>query len=195
MPRVSKQQVAENHEAVIAAAARLFKAHGINGVSVPELMAEVGLTHGAFYGHFKSKEDLAIAAWERAFTEKRTLLAELLDRHSGDKRAALAAFVSRYTTKAHRDQPALGCPVAALADDAAREPFKGQLRKTFAAGVESLVEGLQTLLGPRGKSGRRDEALADVALLVGALVISRATKGQPISEEVLDAARKATLGD
>lgn len=195
MPRVSKQQAAENHEAVIAAAARLFKAHGINGVSVPELMAEVGLTHGAFYGHFKSKEELAIAAWERAFVEKRTLLAEVLDLHGGDKRAALAAFVNRYTSKAHRDQPAFGCPVAALADDAAREPFKGQLRKTFAAGVESLIEGLQTLLGPHGKSGQREEALADVALLVGALVISRATKGQPISEEILEAARGAILKD
>lgn len=190
MPRVSRQQAAENHAAVIEAASRLFKARGINGVSVPELMAEAGLTHGAFYGHFKSKEDLATAACEHAFAEKKALYADIRERHKGDKRAALGEFVDRYTARIHRDQPGLGCPVAALADDTAREEFKA-LRKTFASGLEGMVAGIQAMLGGRGKSGRREEALADVALLVGALVLSRATKGQPISDEVLSAAREA----
>lgn len=193
MPRVSRKQAEENHEAVIAAAARLFKAHGIDGVSVPELMAEAGLTHGAFYGHFKSKEDLAVAACERAFLEKRDLYADIRNRHAGDKRAALEEFVTRYTTRVHRDQPSLGCPVAALAEDASRDGAKGPIRRSFAAGLELMVEGLQSILGPRNKSGRREEALADVATLVGALVLSRATKGQPISEEILEAAKKAVL--
>jgi TetR/AcrR family transcriptional repressor of nem operon len=85
--------------------------------------------------------------------------------------------------------------VAALADDASRDEFKGPVRKVFAGGVESMVDGLQAMLGARNKTARRDEALADVAMLVGALVLSRATKGQPISDEVLEAARKAVLGD
>jgi TetR/AcrR family transcriptional repressor of nem operon len=195
MPRVSRKQAEENHEAVIDAASRLFKARGINGVSVPQLMAEAGLTHGAFYGHFKSKDDLAVAACEHAFAEKRELYAEICERHDGDKRAALEDFVKRYTAKSHRDQPSLGCPVAALADDASRDEFKGPVRKVFAGGVESMVDGLQAMLGARNKTARRDEALADVAMLVGALVLSRATKGQPISDEVLEAARKAVLGD
>ena len=62
MPRVSRKQAEENHAAVLDAAAKLFRARGINGVSVPALMAEAGLTHGAFYGHFNSKEELAAAA-------------------------------------------------------------------------------------------------------------------------------------
>lgn len=190
MPRVSRQQAAENHAAVIEAASRLFKARGINGVSVPELMAEAGLTHGAFYGHFKSKEDLAAAACEHAFAEKKSLYADIRERHKGDKRAALSEFVDRYTARSHRDQPGPGCPVAALADDTSREEFKA-LRKTFASGLEGMVAGVQAMIGGRGKSGRREEALADVALLVGALVLSRATKGQPISDEVLSAAREA----
>ncbi|MFA5899040.1 MAG: TetR/AcrR family transcriptional regulator [Hyphomicrobium sp.] len=195
MPRVSKKQAEANHGAVIAAAARLFKARGINGVSLPALMAEAGLTHGAFYGHFKSKDDLAVAACEHAFAEKGALYDDICTRHQGDKRAALSEFVDRYTAKTHRDQPALGCPVAALADDASREEFKGPVRKAFAAGLENMVQGVLGMLGGRGRGKLRDDALADVALLVGALVLARATKGQPISEEVLHAARKAILTD
>ena len=195
MPRVSRKQAEQNHEAVIAAASRLFKARGINGVSVLELMAAAGLTHGAFYGHFNSKDELAAAACEKAFSEKRELYAAISKRHGGDKRAALEEFVERYTARSHRDQPGLGCPVAALADDASREEFKGPVRKAFAAGVEGMVEGVEAMLATRNKSGRRDEALADVALLVGALVLARATKGHPISEEVLEAACRAVLAD
>ena len=193
MPRVSKKQAAENHTAVIEAAARLFKARGIQGVSVPELMAEAGLTHGAFYGHFDSKEDLAVVACEHAFAEKKALYADVAERHQGDKPAAFAEFVGRYTAKSHRDQPGLGCPVAALADDAARGEFKGPLRKAFAAGAEGMVDGVSAMLSGRGKASRREEALANVALLVGSLVLARATKGQPISDEFLLAAREALV--
>jgi TetR/AcrR family transcriptional repressor of nem operon len=193
MPRVSKKQAEENHAAVLDAAAKLFRAHGINGVSVPALMAEAGLTHGAFYGHFNSKEELAAAACAHAFEEKRGIYDDLEARHGSDKRSALTEFVKRYTGKSHRDQPGLGCPVAALADDAAREEFKGPVRRAFAAGLERMVERVQPLLGKRGKNVSREETLATVALLVGALMLSRATKGHPISDEILGAARATVL--
>jgi TetR/AcrR family transcriptional repressor of nem operon len=194
MPRVSRKQVEENHEAVIAAAARLFKARGINGVSVPALMAEAGLTHGAFYGHFASKDDLAVAACEHAFAEMCSRHENIQRRHPGDKRAALTEFVNRYTGKAHREHPALGCPIAALADDAAREEFKGPVRKAFASGLERMVEAVKGMLGGRERAAaQREKALADVALLVGAVVLSRATRGQAISDDILEAARKAII--
>ena len=193
MPRVSRKQTEENHDAVIAAAARLFKARGINGVSVPALMAEAGLTHGAFYGHFNSKDDLAVAACEHAFAEMRARHKDLLDRHRGDRQAALAEFVNRYTGKAHRDQPALGCPIAALADDASRDEFKGPVRKSFANALDRMAESVKAMLGGREKAAQREKALADIALLVGAVVLARATKGQPISDEMLQAARKAIV--
>lgn len=195
MPRVSKKQAAENHAAVIDAAVRLFKARGINGVSVPELMAEAGLTHGAFYGHFASKEDLAATACAHAFDKARDHYIDIQEKHAGDKRAALGEFVGRYTARAHRDQPGLGCPIAALAEDASRDDAKGPVRKAFAAGLEKMVDGVQSMLGARGKAGRRDEALVDAALLVGALVLARATRGQPISDEVLQAARQALISE
>jgi TetR/AcrR family transcriptional repressor of nem operon len=191
MPRVSRKQAEENHREVVAAAARLFRERGINGVSVPALMAEAGLTHGAFYGHFKSKEELAVAACAFAIEQSGAIYDGLLERHGGDQSAALAEFVRRYTSRAHRDEPGLGCPVAALADDASREEFKGPVRKAFATGLERMVERVRPLLGRRGKPAERERALADVALLVGALMLSRATKGHAVSDEMLLAARKA----
>jgi TetR/AcrR family transcriptional repressor of nem operon len=191
MPRVSKKQAEQNHQEVVAAAARLFRERGINGVSVPALMAEAGLTHGAFYGHFASKEELAAAACTHAIEQSGAIYDGLLERHNGDQSAALGEFVKRYASRLHRDRPGLGCPIAALADDASREEFKGPVRKAFAAGVERMIERLRPLLGRRGKPAAREEALADVALLVGALVLARATKGHPVSDEVLLAARKA----
>jgi TetR/AcrR family transcriptional repressor of nem operon len=190
---VSRKQAEENHAAVLDAAARLFRAKGINGVSVPALMAEAGLTHGAFYGHFNSKEELAAAACAQAIEQSGAIYDGLLERHGGDQNAALTEFVKRYTSRLHRDQPGLGCPIAALADDASREEFKGPVRKAFAAGLERMIDRLRPLLGRRGKTAPREQALADVAMLVGALVLARATKGHAVSDEVLLAARKAML--
>ena len=193
MPRVSKKQAEQNHAEVIAAASKLFRAKGINGVSVPALMAEAGLTHGAFYGHFGSKEELAAAACAHAIEQSGAIYDGLLERHGGDQGAALTEFVKRYASRLHRDQPGLGCPVAALADDAAREEFKGPVRKAFAAGLERMIDRLRPLLGSRGKTAPREQALADIAMLVGALVLARATKGHSVSDEVLLATRKALL--
>ena len=193
MPRVSKKQAEQNHAEVIAAASKLFRAKGINGVSVPALMAEAGLTHGAFYGHFGSKEELAAAACTHAIEQSGAIYDGLLERHGGDQSAALAEFVKRYTSRLHRDQPGLGCPIAALADDASREEFKGPVRKAFAAGLERMIDRVRPLLGRRGKMAPREQALADVAMLVGALVLARATKGNAVSDEVLMAARKSML--
>ena len=193
MPRVSKKQAEQNHAEVIAAASKLFRAKGINGVSVPALMAEAGLTHGAFYGHFGSKEELAAAACTHAMEQSDAIYDGLLERHSGDQSAALTEFVKRYTSRLHRDQPGLGCPIAALADDASREEFKGPVRKAFATGLERMIDRLRPLLGRRGKTAPREQALADVAMLVGALVLARATKGHAVSDEVLLAARNSML--
>jgi len=193
MPRVSKKQAEQHHQDVVATASKLFRAHGINGVSVPALMAEAGLTHGAFYGHFASKEELAVAACAEAFAEKCKYYDEMAARCGGDVDAARTELVKRYAARSHRDHPGLGCPLAALAADAARDEFKGPVRRAFAAGLKDLVDRVQPLLGRRGKKAQREEALADVALLVGSLVLARATKGQPISEEILEAARKALL--
>src|SRR4051812_25105585 len=104
MPRVSREQMARNHERVLQEASRLLRERGAGGVSVPEVMAAVGLTHGGFYKHFASKDDLLAQAGAAAFTARLTALVNLLET-TPDRAAARAQFVSDYLSTRHRDNP------------------------------------------------------------------------------------------
>ena len=102
--RVSREQMKEHRERVLAAAAELFRERGLAGVGVAEIMEAAGMTHGGFYRHFDSKDDLAAEACGRAFDDA----LERLER----KRADLARYTDSYLTERHRDQPGGGCPIA-----------------------------------------------------------------------------------
>jgi TetR/AcrR family transcriptional repressor of nem operon len=193
MPRASRREAEQHREDVVEAASRLFREHGVAGISVPALMAEAGLTHGGFYGHFKSKEALTAEACVRAFEEKREEYDELIARHDGDREALRQDFIARYTGKGHRDAFGLGCPAAALCGDVAREGPKSPLRASFAAGLNMMAEKMSALLSRRKRRFNREDALAQVAMLVGGLVLARATKGDAISEEILESVRSAFL--
>lgn len=193
MPRVSRKEADQHRVDIIQAASRLIPQFGIDGVSVPALMAEAGLTHGAFYGHFASKEALVIAACDEAFEKKRKFYDDVTARHEGDTDAMRAAYIKRYTRAAHRDELADGCPIAALCGDVGRKERKGPIRAAFVAGLNSLVERMSLLLSGRRKKASREEVLATLSMLVGALQLSRATEGHAISDEFLAAARKSLL--
>lgn len=195
MPRVSRKEADQHREDVLNAASKLFLEYGIDGVSVPAVMAEAGLTHGGFYGHFDSKEALVAEACERAFKERRSIYDGIEQRNGADKKSARVEFIKRYTTKAHRDAIGLGCPAAAMCGDMARENPKGQIRTAFAAGFNVMVERLTPLLSRKrkDKAAAREDALAQVAMLVGAVVLSRSTKGSPVSDEIMQAVRDALL--
>src|SRR5437762_11734498 len=100
--KVSREQAAQNRERIVEAAARLFRERGFEGIGVADLMKEAGLTHGGFYGHFSSKDDLIAEASERALTESLVLWSEFADRASGDP---LPAVAGAYLTRRHRDNP------------------------------------------------------------------------------------------
>jgi TetR/AcrR family transcriptional regulator, transcriptional repressor for nem operon len=193
MPRVSRKQAEQNRTDVIKAAARLIPERGIDGVSVPALMAEAGLTHGAFYGQFSSKEALVAAACDAVFADRCHFYEELAARHAGDGEAARAVFIKRYTRSSHRDAWAEGCPMASLCGEVARPERAGPIRNAFSKGLSALVERVAPLLAGKRKKIPRDEVLATFSMLVGALVLSRATQGEPISDEFLSSARKALL--
>lgn len=195
MPRVSRKEADQHREDVLNAASKLFLEYGIDGVSVPAVMAEAGLTHGGFYGHFDSKEALVAEACERAFAERRSIYDGIQERNGADKKAARSEFIKRYTTKAHRDAIGLGCPAAAMCGDMAREAPKGQIRTAFAAGFNMMVERLTPLLSKKRKASAREDALAQIAMLVGAVVLSRATKGSPVSDEIMQSVRSALLDE
>ncbi|MGE0025199.1 MAG: TetR/AcrR family transcriptional regulator [Hyphomicrobium sp.] len=193
MSRVSRKEAEQNRKEVIQAASRLIPERGIDGVSVPQLMAEAGLTHGAFYGQFASKEALVVAACEAVFADRCRLYDAFAARYADDREAGRAVFIKRYTRPAHRDAWAEGCPMASLCGEVARPERAGPIRSAFARGLSALLERLGGVIAGKRKKVPREEVLATVSMLVGALVLSRATEGEPISNEFLAAARKVLL--
>ncbi|HWJ74165.1 MAG TPA: TetR/AcrR family transcriptional regulator [Kaistia sp.] len=185
MARASKKDAERHRQEIVAASARLFRERGIGGVSVPELMAAAGLTHGGFYGHFPSKSALAAEAIAEASREIGTQLAATVDAHRDDRQAAFAALVDAYMSAHHRDDPGEGCPVSALIDYA-RDGCGSELDTAYHDSVETMVAAVADVL-PEG-AGRQD-ALAILATMVGGLLLSRACAGTPLSDEFLMAVR------
>lgn len=189
MARVSREQSARNREEIEQASARLFRERGLNGVSVAELMADAGLTHGGFYGHFASKDELAAVAVGRAFKETD---AKWQQRVAGaaTPEAALTAIVDGYLSAVHRDKPGAGCVIPALSTDVAREAPDKPVRQAYADGLERLVDTLAKLHGSK-QAPDRAGALRSLAMLTGAVTLARATSDGPLSEEILAAVRGA----
>ncbi|MER6173032.1 TetR/AcrR family transcriptional regulator [Streptosporangium sp. NPDC001681] len=176
MGRVSQAQAQENRKRVVEAASRLFRERGTQ-VSVADLMKECGLTHGGFYKQFASKEALVDEATAHAFDEFARRRTAGPERH-----AAQQALIDTYLSVEHRDNPADGCPVAGLATDMARELGDHEAHRVYAEGVSDFAELLAT---------EDQDGITRLCTMLGALVLARATKGFPLSEEILTAARAA----
>lgn len=178
--KVSRAEAAQNRERIIEVAARLFRERGFEGIGVAELMNFAGLTHGGFYGHFASKEDLMAQACARALEGSLDALHQVAERGGGN---ALSAVASAYLSPAHRDRPGEGCALAALGAEAARHG--SPVRGAFTQGVRSLADRLTRLVPGKSKRAKRERALAIFASMVGALVLARAVDDAELSEEVL----------
>jgi TetR/AcrR family transcriptional repressor of nem operon len=185
MGRASQAQAQENRQRVVDTASRLFRELGTE-VSVADLMKAAGLTHGGFYKQFSSKEALISEAAAHAFDKQDRQRAAALEQHSGHRDAALHAFIDAYLTTEHRDTPADGCPIAGLAVDIARGHGGLRAQRVFAERVADTAAWLAT---------DDEDGIARLCTMVGALVLARATKDSPISEDILTAARTALTSD
>ena len=182
--KVSREQAAVNRERILEAGTRLFRERGFDGIGVADLMQEAGLTHGGFYGHFASKEDLMAKSCERALAKSAAKWESLVAR---DGRQALAAMTDSYLSTRHRDHPGAGCLVAALGVEAGRHG--PDVRRAFTDGVKSLVAVLASAIPGRARAARRRQALATFAGMVGAIVLARAVDDAELSTEILKAVR------
>lgn len=178
--RVSRAEAAQNRERIIEVAAKLFRERGFDGIGVADLMKCAGLTHGGFYGHFASKEDLMAQACGRALDGSLDRMRQLAER-SGD--TALSAIATAYLSPAHRDRLGEGCVLAALGAEAARHG--SPVRSAFTQGVRSAVDMLAQLLPGKSAQAKRERALMTYASMVGALVLARAVDDTELSEDVL----------
>jgi TetR/AcrR family transcriptional repressor of nem operon len=189
--RVSRQKAAENRERIIEAAGALLRANGISGIGVADIMKAANLTHGGFYGHFESKDDLVAQACRKVTAHAAENWEKTAAKSPGN---AYAALLAHYLQPRHRDEPGQGCCFAALGADAARS--SAVVQDAFADGLEPLIDLLTQSAPGKTKAERRRKGVAAMAGLVGALLLARAigTKGnKDLSNEILDATRHELL--
>lgn len=179
--RVSQAKAAENRDRIVDAAARLFRARGIDGVGIDAIMEAAGLTHGGFYRHFPSKEGLVAEAVARG-----------LDGAPPDDGMSPDAYLARYLSPRHRDDPGGGCILAALGADVARGG--PEARRPLTRAVADRIARLARWFARHDEAAARERAIAALAGMVGALVLARAVDDPALSDEILAAAR-ARLGD
>lgn len=177
--RVSREEKDRTYERIVASAARLFRARGLDGASVADVMHDAGLTHGGFYRHFPSKDALHEAALEASFHE----IFALLD----VEEAAPDLFQAYYLSKKHIDHPERGCPAAALASDVSRQP--ASLKRAFGMGIRRMIDRLATG-STAPETARRTEATRRLATMVGAAMIARAS--DPVTAKAVLAACRGT---
>lgn len=187
--RVSRSQAAENRQTVINVASRLFREHGIDGIGLKDLMKGAGLTQGAFYKQFASKDDLAAQAARRALEIARSRWTAAAEVNPQDPLGALIAF---YLSMEHRAERRDGCPIAALGSDAARQGV--ELKASFEAGIKEHIEMLGRWIGETDSEESKGRAMAILATMVGAVVISRAVNDEQLAKEFLEAAAKWVMG-
>lgn len=189
--KVSKAQAAENRQGILDAASRLYRERGLSGVGVADITRDAGLTHGGLYRHFASKEALVQEACARAFDWSMTPI------ESGTSHATVDDRIEAYLSAGHRDAPGDGCPVAALAVDAARAG--GGLSEVFAQGIERNIGRFAQLLADGSDGAQpqdRARAIHVLATMVGGMVLARATaQARPVLSDELLTTLQAQLAE
>jgi TetR/AcrR family transcriptional repressor of nem operon len=166
---------------VLEVAAKAIRQDGPDRIGVAGVMAEAGLTHGGFYAHFKSKDDLVTAAIEQMFEESRARLKHEMEGHAPAQ--GLANYIDFYLSKKHRDARASGCPMAALASDLPRLPE--QTRALFADGARRHTDAMAERFTALGYSDPQTLARSTVSELVGALSLARVETDAKRSDAIL----------
>jgi TetR/AcrR family transcriptional repressor of nem operon len=176
--RYPAELTADRHERILEAAARLVREQGFAKVGVAQVMKEAGLTHGAFYAHFDSKEAMIAAALDRALRD----MVDVAGRASAGASDPLAAFASAYLTVKHRDNPGHGCAMATLGPEVFRQG--AEARRSFTERLQNLF----SCFTRRGSNDERSEIIRGMSTLVGAMVLARAVDDKELSSEILAAA-------
>src|SRR5438477_7199897 len=176
--RYGKDQKQATRQRILQAAGRRFKQDGIDGAGVATLMSDAGLTNGAFYAHFDSKEDLVANVLADQLRAQR----QSFDAQPSD-RAGLEAFIRSYLSPEHRDQSADGCPSAALLDEIGRRP--DATRQVFTNELMGVIDDIASRLDPTRGEAARTDALTIFGLMVGTLQLARALTDRDLSDQLL----------
>ncbi len=179
MARYGKEHKQETRQRIIQTSGRRLKQDGIDGSGVATLMADAGLTNGAFYAHFASKDDLVASAVADQLREQRESLSTL-----APGRAGIEQYVRAYLSAGHRDNPADGCPSAALLDEIARAT--DTTKRAYTDGLLAVIDDITARLNPHDPPSARAQTLNIFALMTGTLQLSRALADRQLADQVLD---------
>ena len=184
--RYEKGHKDATRQRIIDTASRQFRESGVAAVGIAGIMSGAGLTNGAFYAHFKSKEDLVENVLRNAMRRREERL-----RTASEADAGLEAEIRDYLTPGHRDRPAGGCPTAALVAEVARHPKA--TRDAFTEKLSLFIELIATQIREGSADERRRRAIAIYGMMVGTLQIARAVSDRKLSDEILESGVSAAL--
>ena len=185
MARYQKGHREQTRARIVASASHMLRAAGIDGVAIPTLMKEVGLTHGGFYAHFPSKDALVAEACAAGLTEVATELVAI--GAAAPQGAGLHAMLDWYLRAEHRDDPASGCVLPTLAGEIAREP--PEVRHPFTTALVTLCDQLASFVHDDNVQYREDSALVVLCGMAGAMLLARAVDDSTLSDRILAASR------
>jgi TetR/AcrR family transcriptional repressor of nem operon len=172
------------HERIVEAAARAIRRSGYGGTGVADIMKEAGLTHGGFYAHFDSREDMLAEAADRAGADGMAVLAQVAA--ESPPKQALKALLRTYLSKEHVEAVETGCAVAALGSEMPRQAPK--VRRAATRRIKEMIDLVARQLPDWGQPGAHEHALVTVATAVGALVLARAVDDPKLSDALREAA-------
>lgn len=185
----SRADKAQTHERLVEAAAARFREKGLDGISLADLMKELGLTHGGFYKHFASRDALVTEAVEHAYQDGERSVATLVDEQG---KLDLSRYVNAYLSDSHRDSPGSGCAISALSADISRRGEDARAR------YRQQLDGIFTRIGnsfPGDEAAQRKQAIAFMTRMYGAILIARGAGDSELSNEILETVREQIRAD
>ncbi|MGW3959990.1 TetR/AcrR family transcriptional regulator [Amycolatopsis sp. NPDC005003] len=177
--RYAKEHKLETRRRIVETAGRRLKRDGIDGSGVATLMKDAGLTNGAFYAHFESKEDLVATAVTDQLADQREQLAAVAPGQAG-----VEQIVRSYLSPEHRDNPGEGCPSAALLDEIGR--CAESTKQAYTEGVLGIMDDMAARLAPEDPQSARTTTLSVYAMMVGTMQLSRALTDRQLADELLE---------
>ncbi|UUZ68008.1 TetR/AcrR family transcriptional regulator [Polaromonas sp. P2-4] len=175
-----------SHERIVSAAARAIRRGGYDGTGVADIMKEAGLTHGAFYAHFTSREAMLAEAASRACAESAAVVAGVVA--SVPPGQALASMLRTYLSREHLEQIEMGCPLAALGSETPRQA--PEVRRVTTRHIKEMIDLVARQSPDWGQPGAHERALVTVATMVGTLLLARAVDEPALSDSLCAAALK-----
>lgn len=172
-----------SHERIVQAAARAIRRSGYDGTGVADIMKEAGLTHGAFYAHFESREAMLAEAADRAGAEANALAASVIA--AAPPEQALRALMQAYLSREHLAGIETGCPISALGSEMPRQ--SPEVRRAATRRIKEMIDLIARQSPDWGQPGAHERALVTAATMVGTLVLARAVDDPALSDALCSA--------